>query len=164
MRTSIVLLFMIFASLLHSQDCEKWTKFHEDKVSGKGYYVNKESIIVTSDNKQGFNITLMETNKSIIFSIVAVGAGRCIDEKSRIQILFTDDTRIELLNNNDFNCENNSVVYFLNVFGRQWEYDQLSTKNIKTMRVWTSNGYVEEDFSNAKSEQIKNVFRCLKNW
>jgi hypothetical protein len=166
MKTSIVLLFALLTSAIYGQsdDCKKWVKYHEDKVGGKGYYVNKESIIVTFDNQQGLNITVMETNKSIIFSIVAVGAGRCIEEKAKIQILFTDDSRIELQTNNDFNCENSAVVYFLNVFGRKWEYEQLSTKNIQTMRVWTSRGYVEENFSEAKAEQLKNVFRCVKVW
>lgn len=164
MKTSIVLIFILLTSFVYSQDCERWVKYQEDKVGGTGYYVNKESIIVTNDNTSGFNITVMETNKSIIFSIVAVGAGRCIDEKSKVQILFEDDSRIELLTNGKFNCENSAVVYFLNIFGRKWEYEQLSTKKIKTMRVWTSRGHVEENFTDEKSEQLKNVFRCVKVW
>jgi len=164
MKTSIVLFFILLTTSLYSQDCDKWVKYHEDKVGGTGYYVNKESIIITDDNTTGFNITVMETNKSVIFSITAIGAGRCIDEKSKVQILFTDDTRIEMLTNNKFNCENSAVVYMLNLFGRKWEYEQLSTKNIKTMRVWTSRGHIEQDFSDEKSEQLKNVFRCVKSW
>ena len=165
MKTSIVLLFALLASAIYGQDdCTKWINYYEDKVGGTGYYHNKESIIVTNDSKNGFNITIMETGKNIILSIDAVGAGRCIDEKAKVQILFKDDSRIEMQTNNKFNCENSAVIYFLNLFGRQWEYEQLSTKNIKTMRVWTSRGHVEENFSDEKSEQLKNVFRCIKVW
>lgn len=148
---------------LDPNDCSNWIKTEEDKVSGKSYTLMKEYLIVSKDGgKKGFGISLMLSGKnSIILSIKAVGAGGCIDKGAKINILFTDGTRLELASDGDFNCKGNATVYFGDVFGKKKQLAELQTKKIDVMRVWTSDSYVEEKFEDEQAEQFKNALNCL---
>jgi len=148
---------------LDPNDCSNWIKTEEDKVSGKSYTGMKDYLIVSKDGgKKGFGIDLLLSGKgSIIFSIKAVGAGSCIDEGNKINILFTDGTRMELASEIDFNCKGNATVYFGDVFGKKSQLNELKTKKIDVMRVWTSDSYVEEKFEPEQSEHFINALNCL---
>ncbi len=65
--------------------------------------------------------------------IQAVGAGSCIDEGSKINILFTDGTRLELVSEDDYNCKGKATAYFGDVFGKKTQLAELKTKKIQTM-------------------------------
>jgi hypothetical protein len=148
---------------LDPNDCSNWIKTEEDKVSGKSYTTMKEYLVVSKDGgKKGFGISLMLSGKgSIILSIKAVGAGSCIDRGAKINILFTDGSRLELSTDGDFNCKGNATIYFGNVFGKKKQLAELQTKKIDVMRVWTSDSYIEEKFEDEQAEQFKNSLNCL---
>jgi len=149
-----------------ASDCSSYIETTEDKVTGRKTTSSKETIIVSKDGgKKGFGIYLMQGSKgSLIFSIQAVGAeSNCIDEGAKINILFTDGSRMELASNSDVNCKGNATVYFGGVFGKKKQMDELQAKKIQTMRVWTSRGYVEEDFTTDQSTQIMQAAKCLIN-
>lgn len=156
-------LVVIAASIIFAQsNCDSLVKKTVDEMDGSFFISNPYPIIISDDNDKGFVISLLgHEDKSLIFAIKVVGAGRCIDEKNKINILFTDNTRLELISNNDFNCDANSVVYFGKIFGKKDELKQLSTKKIKAMRVWTRNSFVQENFPSEKSDYIYNVINCL---
>ncbi|MCA0429200.1 MAG: hypothetical protein LCH32_01720 [Bacteroidetes bacterium] len=148
---------------LDPNDCSNWIKTEEDKVSGKSYTSMKDYLVISQDGgKKGFGINLMLSgNNSIIFSIKAAGAGGCIDKGAKINILFTDGTRMELASDGDFNCKGNATVYFGGVFGKKSQLNELKGKKIDTMRVWTSDSYVEQKFEDDQAEQFKNALNCL---
>jgi len=98
---------------------------------------------------------------SLILSIYADGAGSCIDKGSKINILFTDGTRLELLTDGDFNCKSKATVYFGDVFGKKKELNELKSKKVTTMRVWTSDSYVEEDFTTDNQNVFFYTVNCL---
>jgi hypothetical protein len=151
------------STYLDSNDCSNWIKTKEDKVSGKSFTTMKDYLVVSNDGgKKGLGISLMSTEKnSIILNIKAAGAGGCIDKGAKINILFTDETRLELATESDFNCKGNATVYFGDVFGKKKQLKELQTKKIDVMRVWTSDSYVEEKFEVEQAEQFKNVINCL---
>lgn len=90
----------------------------------------------------------------LILVIQAVGAGSCIDEGAKINILFDDGSRLELSSNGDFNCKGKATVYFGGSFGKRKELNELKTKKISTMRVWTSDSYVEKDFAQDNKDEF----------
>lgn len=148
---------------LDPNDCSNWIKTEEDKVSGKSYTNMKDYLVISQDGgKKGFRINLMlSSSNSIIFSIKAAGAGGCIDKGAKINILFTDGTRMELASDGDFNCKGNATVYFGGVFGKKSQLNELKVKKIETMRVWKSDSYVEQEFDADQAEQFKNALNCL---
>lgn len=150
-------------STLDPNDCSNWIKVEEDKVAGTSYEVIKEYLIVSKDGgTKGFGIDLMKSSRgSVILSIKAAGGGGCIDKGQKINILFTDGSRIELHTDGDFNCKGKATVYFGGMFGKKSELKELQAKDIDIMRVWTSDSYVEEKFNAAQATQFKNALTCL---
>lgn len=146
-------------------DCSDYISTEVDKVTGKSVVAAKEMLIVSKDGgKKGFGFYILKSSKgSIIFSIQAVGAGNCIDDNDKMNVLFRDGTRIALTNDSDFNCDAEYTQYFGSVFGKKKELEMFKSKEVETIRIWTSNGYVEEDFSPEQSKQLMRTVSCLTN-
>ena len=148
-----------------NMECSELISTETDKMTGKSSTASKETLIISDDGgKNGFGIFLMNSSSgSIIFSIQAVGAGGCIDDDNKMNILFRDGTRLELVNNGKFNCKAKFTLYFGGSFGNKKELEMLRTKEIETMRIWTSKSYVEKDFSSEQSKQLMQTIDCLQH-
>lgn len=144
-------------------DCDNYIYTEVDKVTGTSTLVSKNKLIIsTNGGKNGFGIIFMKVTSGVIaFSIQAVGAGNCIDDENKMNVLFRDGTRLELKNDGKFNCDGKFTLYFLNLFDKKQELDMFKTKEIETMRVWTSKGHVEENFSPNQSKEFINIVNCL---
>lgn len=145
------------------EDCTKWISTWTDEVTGKTSTGGKSLLTVSNDPGQTALVIRMlkEGLDNLILWIHAIGAGACIDEGSKINILFIDGSRLELNSEGDFNCRGESTVYFGTIFGKTGELQELKTKKIKTMRVWTSDSYVQQTFSDNNQEEFYNVINCL---
>ena len=144
-----------------SFECGDLIDTKTDKVTGKSTRGVKETIVVSKDGKNGFGFYIFEGSNSIILSVNVVGGGGCIDDTDKMNILFRDGTRLELINNTKFNCDGDFTLYFGGVFGKKKELEQLRTKEIETMRIWTSKSYVEEDFAPDNSKAFMKSLDCL---
>lgn len=145
-------------------DCKNLISTDTDKVTGKSTTGAKEALLVTEDGgKTGFGIYLFKGSNSLICSITAVGAGSCIDDDDKANILFRDRSRIELINDSKFNCDANFTLYFGGIFGKKRELESLKTKEIETLRIWTSDGYVEKDFTSDQSKTLIALLTCLSD-
>lgn len=146
-----------------TSDCLKYIETTEDKMTGKKTTAAKGTIIVSKDGgKKGLGIFLMQSSSgSLIVSIQAVGAGSCIDQGNKVNILFTDGSRLELSSDGKFNCKGNATLYFGGVFGKKKQLEELKTKKIQTMRVWTSESYVEQDFTEDNRNEFFHTINCL---
>ncbi|PKA82356.1 hypothetical protein ATE92_0484 [Ulvibacter sp. MAR_2010_11] len=147
-----------------SSDCSSYISTETDKMTGKSSTGANEKLIISEDGgKTGFGILMLNSSssKSLILSIQAVGAGSCVDDDNKINILFRDGSRLELVNDGKFNCDAKMTLYFGGVFGKKKQLEELAAKEIETMRVWTSKSYVERDFSSAQSKQFMKTISCL---
>jgi len=145
--------------------CDEYVTIDIDKVTGVKSAGIKEALIISKDGGvNGFGLFMMKSDKgSIIFSFTVVGASSCIDDENKMNILFRDGTRMELINQGGFNCKAKYTNYFGNVFGKKKELELLKTKQIDVIRIWTSDGYVEESLTIENSDNIINTLRCLTN-
>ena len=147
-----------------SLECADLTTTDTDKMTGKSTTGAKETLIISEDGgKTGFGIYVFKSQKSLIYSMQAVGAGSCIDDEDKANILFRDGTRIELINDAKFNCDAKFTLYFGGIFGKKRELELLATKEIETMRIWTSDSYVEKDFTSEQSKKLMAITACLNN-
>lgn len=147
-----------------TENCNIYIETITDKVTGEASTSAKSTLIVSRDGgKKGFGIFLMKGSKStkLIFVISAAGAGSCIDKGDKINILFTDGTRLELYSDGKFNCKGQATLYFGGVFGKNSELEMLKNKKIETLRVWTNNGYVEENFTIGNQNEFQHTVSCL---
>lgn len=144
-------------------DCSNWILTQIDKVDGTSTTTGKKVITVLNNTgKTCFRILIMKYLESgVVLSINAYGAGNCIDQGAKINILFTDGSRLVLSNNGKFNCEKEAILIFGGAFGKNSELEQLKSKKIQTMRVWTTNSFVQEDFTEENQTEIINVIKCI---
>lgn len=147
-----------------SFECSDLISTETDKMTGKSFTGAKKTLIVSDDGgKNGFGIYLMNSSNSMIFSIKAVGAGSCIDDDNKMNVLFRDGTRLELQNDGKFNCDAKFTLYFNGAFGKKKQLEMFKTKEIETMRIWTSKSYVEKDFTKEQSTLLMKTVECLSN-
>lgn len=147
-----------------SLECSDLISTKTDKMTGKSSTSSTETLMISDDGgKNGFGFYFMDLSGTIVFSIQAVGAGSCIDDDNKMLVLFRDGTRLELVNNAKFNCDAKFTLYFGGSFGKKKQLEKFRTKEIETMRIWTSKSYVEEDFSSDQSKQFMKTVDCLMN-
>jgi len=146
------------------QDCSKYIISEKDEMTGKTYISSSETIILSDDEGvTGIGVTCILSNKTVIVIFQAIGASNCIDKDDEINILFRDDTRITLGNDSKFNCERKSTVYLGSAHGRKDDLRQLMEKEIKSVRVWTSDGYVQSSFTKDDSVRFMRSLVCFSN-
>jgi hypothetical protein len=147
-----------------SFDCADLISINTDKMTGKSTTASKETLIVSEDGGEtGFGIYIMDLSSFFAFNFKVVGAGSCIDDTNRMNVLFRDGTKLDIKNNAKFNCENNFTVYFGGSFGKRKELETFRTLEVETIRIWTSKGFVEKDFSLDQSKQMMKTVDCLLN-
>jgi hypothetical protein len=153
-------MFMLISVSLFAQDCEM-LDIHYDKMEDKSTKTIKKRIAISASGEKGFVIDFLKPS-ILIWSIDVVGGpSRCIEKNAKLQVLFDDDTRLTMTNNNKFNCDGSFVIYFGGQFGNEYNLIQFRTKKVKTMRVYTSSGYHEEDLSDEVSIKLMNTFDCI---
>jgi hypothetical protein len=148
-----------------SDHCAAWTRIKTDST-GKPTLMAKDVIIISDDGgKTGLDIYsfLNSNGRVIVISIQAMGAGKCVDKGDKINILFDDDSILDLANTNDFNCDGSSTLYFGGGLGQKDEMSLLSSKKIKTMRVWTRDDYMQKTFTNQQAIAFMETLKCLSN-
>lgn len=143
-------------------DCASVLKTKTDRVTGNTITSINAPVVVSPDGRTGLVINLFKsTSGSLILSTTAVGASACVDDDTKINVLFADGKRMELISDGKFNCDGNSVVYFGGVFGKQSQLNDFATRDISIMRVWTRDGYVEREFLPEQARTLRSGFSCL---
>lgn len=134
-------------------------------MTGKSTISSANVLLVSDDGGEtGFGIYFMIVSDVIVVNIQVAGAGNCIDDNNKMNVLFRDGTRLELFNFESFNCEGMFSLYFKDTFDNIEQLNLLRTKEIETMRIWTTNSYVERDFSSAQSKKFMKTVDCLVNY
>ena len=80
-----------------------------------------------------------------------------------MNILFRDGTRLEFINNADHNCDGEFTLYFGGIYGRIKLLEQLKTKEIEIMRIGTTNGNIDEEFTTENSWEFIKALECLSS-
>jgi hypothetical protein len=145
-----------------SFECSDIISTNTDKITGRTSIMAKESIVVSNDGgKTGLGIIVFKIEESIVVSITAAGAGSCIDDDDKMNVLFRDGTRLELINNGKYNCDAKFTLYLGGAFGKKKELELFKTKEIESIRVWTSSSYVEKDLTPEQSKELMKTIECL---
>jgi uncharacterized protein YxeA len=162
---TMISLYTFAQSDIDSFDCSQLIVTDVDKVTGKETVGANKTLIVSDDGGEtGFGIYIARGNKSsIIFSILAVGAGGCIEDDAVMNVLFRDGTRVKLTNSGKFNCDSHYTQVFGNGFGNKKELEFFRTKQVETIRIWVGSDYVQKDFELEQSEQLLYTINCLSN-
>lgn len=163
---SFILLVLFTSDFVYAQqgqpDCSKRITIAEDEVTGEKTAEIKDFIKVSLGSKSlTFYILRSKNSDNVYLNISVVGASRCIEDGEKANILFTDGTKLELLNLG-YNCKADFST-FVYPYEEKDTPSYLCTKPIKTIRVWTFDGYVQMDMPIAKANLLMESFYCLMN-
>lgn len=142
--------------------CDSFVTTIKDRMTDRVMTVGLDKVVVSSDSRTGFSISLFTLSESIIVSIhyAQPGSSGCIDKSAPIYVLFDDESKVTLFNA-DFNCDQKATAYLFPRYNKD-AIDSLSTKKIQAMRVTTMRNSVERDFSARHASLFRNQFSCLK--
>ena len=144
-----------------SSDCSVLTKTETDRMTGRTTTHMMKALMLSDDGNDGLAIDVLRASNVTIWSTRAFGASACVDDTSKVNILFRDGTRLEMENDISFNCEHDLATFYGGIFGKKSQYEQLSTKEIDMLRVWTHEGFVERTLSAEQATLLRNSFACL---
>jgi hypothetical protein len=164
MRKLIILLVFI-SNLSFGQDCELFTKTEYDKMAQKSLTTSREVLsIVNSDGSGGVGIFLQHAKKekALIFSFKAVGMpSNCIDEGSKVEILFRSGEKFTWRGENRFNCDGDLRVWATPLKGWKREMSYMSSSPVETIRVNGMKGYIQVDLTEEESFVLQNTVKCM---
>ncbi len=143
-------------------ECSYLVTTKVDEMTGKSSTGSKTPLVISEDDGQsGFVISILKPSKSIILSFMVNGGGGCIEADSKVNIVFRDYTRLDLINDGEFNCDSKFSLYFGGIAGKDKPLEFFRTKEVKSIRIWTSESFVEKEFSPEQSKQLMNTVECL---
>lgn len=162
MKKFLFVIAVLTAQVSFSQDCDSIILYEVDKMDDSKSWSIKNPLVI-GDDKTGIRMNLLmgDGNKTIIWINTAYGVG-CIDKGNKIDVLFTDGTKLQLYATGAFNCQEKSVFYFHKVFGTAKHLDTFCEKYIATIRVWSMKSYNQQDLSEQEGKDFNAAFNCLR--
>ena len=137
----------------------KWIMQEGDSTNGF-FLISKKPIMVTADNKSGWNVSVM-FNADCRLEVSLHGFGLwpvCVEPGSRILITFADGTWLEKENNGEKNCYGD-VKFSFN--SGSDNVDDIRTKKIHSIKIEMPEGVFEKVFSAANGNDLYDVINCI---
>jgi hypothetical protein len=144
-------------------DCNDYLEIFEEPKSGIKSTRSKNLLIITKEGEdKEIGISFTKNNRGVIsITLKPVGAGECIAEGSKINIVFTDGSKLDLSNDAFTNCKGEAMVSFGGQYGRKKQWELLRTRPVRSIRMWTQTGSVSEDLNKESQEQLIKLLSCL---
>ncbi|MBU2650111.1 MAG: hypothetical protein KKA81_04175 [Bacteroidetes bacterium] len=143
-------------------DCSTYIVTDSDKITGESSTSTIRKIVVSKDGGEtGLIFYGFLSEGKLTITMEVYGASLCMQPGSHINILFRDGSKLDLQNNNKYNCENKGAMFFGDSWGKKKELQLLMKKEIETMRVYTADGFVQEDFTPENSRDLMETLKCF---
>jgi len=134
----------------------------ERSIQGDKFVAQSKTIKVASDSTTGFAISFYKSKNGPLIWTTAISAkGHCIKEEGKMLIVMKDGTRYQVDNNGKPNCDGSFKLYFGGLYGKETQLESMQSQEIAAIKVWTSNSFVEETFSEDHSSLFKATINCM---
>lgn len=114
------------------------------------------------------NISIYQSGGGVLLIINYEGASPCVDKGSKINFLFDNAERLEISNINKYNCKQIVMLYLGYHSNPEFmAYDELlmfKKLNVKKIRVWGHDDYVELKLSARLSETLRQSIKCISEY
>ncbi len=123
----------------------------------------KNFLIATRpEDRSEMDISIQKGGKGIITISFRTGTSvECIGEGNRLNILFTDGSKLDLTNEGPANCRGEVVSYFSGPYGKKKQLDELKTKKIKSIRIQTQQNSITQELSKENQEEFVRLVSCI---
>lgn len=151
----------------NNTDCKYWVVSKKDDITGKTDTKIKSTIVIGTKQlannkikipKLNAEISVRKDNKEIVIRFDVNGLSPCVDEKDKINILFTDDSKMEIVNQAEYNCDGQIVVWLT---AKSKKLLDLKSKKIKKIRATISNQSLDLEFSDNNAVHLNKVLSCI---
>ena len=163
-KTITILAAILLANLCYSQKDSVYISKLVDDMSDKiSYFPSRKMMCSDDDSKAAFAVSVFMKHQDdqlrvVNLSIRSTGIGSCL-EKDVLIIMFEDDSKINLVSWNDFNCKGNS---WFNVSGS--DIEKLSTLKIKKVKFQNGRSFesLTKEITDDK-DYFTQLFWAIKN-
>lgn len=162
-RTLFTAMFIGMMTLANAQCDSSIISLNIDQFTGKGNWSNTQDMIISPDGKEGMGMVLLMSDdkyKTIIWVTTSTKVG-CVDKGDKVELVFTDSTRMTLYAESNFNCKGKATCYFGGIFGKKKEMEKLAKTPIEMIRVHGSTTLHSETLTPEFSQYFMNAFSCL---
>jgi hypothetical protein len=144
-------------------ECGEDIEMIEDRRTGVRTRRVKNLIILSEPNSGKEIAILMQkgAREVITINFRPNGAGNCIAEGNKINIVFTDGSKLDLANDALTNCNGDSKVNFGGPYGRKKIFEELRSKKISSLKVVTQQGSVQLSVNTENADLFRRMFNCL---
>jgi len=142
--------------------CEECVVQSKDRMTGKPT-VSADFLLSSKNGAQSIRLFMKKTwAGNIMVRLYAKSSAEdCIPEKSKMIVAFTDGTTLESVNTTTFNCDGKQIHYFGSMYGTAPLLKELRVKDVKSIRIMTKKGFVEESLSAEKSVWFRTMINCM---
>jgi len=168
MKRLLILLALplLFAYSCYAQDeketdCESIIIIDYDKVTGKTS--TRTNTIVISNNDKKIYMCGYKHGKVHNSLAIIIDGFHCIDNDSKINILFRDGSRSEMKHDGKYNCDSRYLKLFGGNFGSEPELKMLSTKEIEIIRILTTKTHYDIVLMKQESVKLMQSMNCISN-
>ncbi len=163
------------ATIVQDSICGEIISSDYDRVTGITKTGMSEPLWIARDEDKGEGMAIHLFAQEVKFPVgvysaisitIGIMGGGCIDDDDKAFILFRDGSRLELKNEGDFNCDGIFKYSLIPAFSSKGaeRFKLLSSKEIEILRVWTSTGSVEEEFTPEQSKIVMTAIDCLSKY
>lgn len=163
MKYLIIVLLMI-CSVFAECDCNKYVGYLKDEMTDLAEYYGIYKIAVSADKQSGFTIIMANATYGAITAIgitfEVYGASVCIDEGNEAIVLFIDGSRFKFIHKSEYNCKRTFFAFFSEKINPEL-YQSFQTKRVKALRIYTTDSFVNEEFTLSNRVDFQCMFKCL---
>ena len=158
----------------NSGNCTTYVEQHTDRFSGEISKISKKHVMVFAPGQweTGFGIAFFQSKGVkdgvlLSFTVQKDGIRVCFDLMSEVIILFTDNSKITCVNVSKNNCKGSCQLFALKnpptdvTKALYVDLIKLKTKKIQAIRIVTSDGVMDEDFTVENQDQFLNTINCF---
>jgi hypothetical protein len=171
--TILMMVTFIISANLMSQEfkytCDELIQKSYDDMTNEHTITNKIPIYINYPGSDDMiNISIYQSGSGALLIINYEGASPCVDKGSKINFLFDNAERLEISNVNQYNCKQ-TVMFYLGYHSNPefMAYDELlmfKKLNVKKIRVWGHDDYVELKLSTRLSETLRQSIKCISEY
>lgn len=170
MKFIFMLVLLVPVLCFGQQDsCSRYIVKTYDKISGNYMISNPDGFNIKNGKSQLSILMLTLNDRAVVYDCISLnfyidGVVCCPDKENEINILFKDDTRITLYNNEDFNCKGHYEVYLGGAIGNVNVLTSLLSQKIEAIRLHAHQGFFDFDFDSTSSTKFFKQINCLSTY
>ena len=132
-------------------------------ASGKPTTTSQLIVVSYDGGTSGLAIILSQGAKKghLTLNLTCAGAKGCVKKYAKVNLTYRDGSHETVVSDAQENCKGDVPIGMGGTFGRKELLASLGSKEVRTIRVWLGDMFVERDLSEANSVTLMHTVRCM---